>query len=347
MPPLLARDFSFELPAELIAQNPSRRGHSRLLVVPKDFEKPLRHRGIRDLPGFLEPGDCLVVNDSKVIPARLHGIKTGTGAQMEMLLHRELLPAQWEALVRPYRRVAVGTEIQVGGRSVRVAELLGAGRVLLDFGTPRAAKWIIQHCGEPPLPPYIRREAAHDWKTDRRRYQTVFASEPGSVAAPTAGLHFSPGLLRSLAKGGVRVLPVTLHVGWGTFLPLPEGDLAGAALHSERYSVSLETAAALAGARRLRKRIIAVGTTAARTLESAADANGEVRAGSGETKIFIQPGYVWKALDGLLTNFHLPESSLLMLVCAWGGTARVLAAYREAVQQKYHFYSYGDAMLLL
>lgn len=318
-----------------------------MLVVSREPQKPILHSAIRDLPEFLEPGDCLVVNDSKVIPARLHVEKETTGARIELLLHRETAPAQWEALARPYRRVTAGTLLRAGNRSLRVAELLGAGRVRVDFGTRQAARWILQHHGEPPLPPYIRRAAPADLKRDRNRYQTVYAAHPGSVAAPTAGLHFSRGLLQRLKARGIKVVSVTLHVGWGTFSPLPEGDLTDVLLHPERYRIPEETAAALAAARRAGKRVIAVGTTAARTLESAAAATGEVLAGEGETRLFIQPGYAWKTVDGLLTNFHLPESSLLMLVCALGGRHRILEAYREAVQQKYHFYSYGDAMLLL
>jgi S-adenosylmethionine:tRNA ribosyltransferase-isomerase len=344
---MLAKDFSFQLPPELIAQIPRRRGFSRLLVVPQEKQQPLVHTMIRSLPGQLEPGDCLVVNNSKVIPARLRAIKQPTGARMEILLHRELSPGTWEALVRPYRRVKSGMVLRVGSGDIRVAGLCGEGRIVVDFGSRRIAQRIMRQHGEPPLPPYIRRSGRTDWQADRRRYQTLFAHPPGSVAAPTAGLHFSAGLLKQLQARGVNIVTITLHVGWGTFSPLPEGDLTGRSLHPERYFIPKETVAAIARCHAEQKRVIACGTTVTRALEAAALSPGNLHAGEGETGIFIQPGYRWKIIDGLLTNFHLPESSLFMLVCARGGKQRILQAYQEAISQKYHFYSYGDAMLLL
>ncbi len=346
MSPLLAQDFTFELPPERIAQTPRRRGTSRLLVLPKS-EGPIRHGNIRDVVQWLNPGDCLVVNDTKVIPARLHVLKPSTGAKIEVLLHREQSAGQWDALVRPYKRVHAGTVLAIGDTEFKVVELRGEGRVVVDFGSRRALKHVLKLYGEPPLPPYIQRRGDVKWAHDRRRYQTVFASAPGSVAAPTAGLHFSEGLLKDLRHHGVRIHTVTLHVGWGTFSPLPEGDVSGVNLHPEYYHIPEETVAAIAQSKKEHKRVVACGTTVTRALESAADKDGILHPGSGETRIFIYPGYRWKVIDGLLTNFHLSGTSLLMLVCALAGKGRVLDAYQEAITQKYNFYSYGDAMLLL
>lgn len=340
--------FDFELPPDLIAQKAKRRGSSRLLVLPADQEC-LIHGAIRDLPAWLAPGDCLVVNDSRVLPARLWAKKPDTNGTVELLLHREIRPAIWEALARPYRRLKPGTKLTVGRFPAQIRELLGEGRVLLDFVSRPLARKAIRSAGTVPLPPYIRRDFRSPGPgelQDRRRYQTVFARIEGSVAAPTAGLHFSSSMVRRLRDQGVQVVPVTLHVGWGTFAPLTETAWMAGRLHPERYRVSTETAGVLNDCRRRGRRIIACGTTVARTLESATDPSGEIRANEGETDLFIQPGYVWKAVDVLLTNFHLPRSSLLMLVCALAGRERVLSAYAEAVRLGYRFYSYGDAMLV-
>jgi len=325
---------------------PRRRGQSRLLVLEKTSGK-VCHNSIRNLPELLRAGDCLVVNDTKVIPARLRAVKVETGARIEILLHREISPVLWETLARPCRRLQIGTQLQVGTVACEVAKLDGAGRIQVRFATARAAATAMNRFGEPPLPPYIRRFEETDWRQDRKRYQTVFAAQSGSVAAPTAGLHFSPALLTELERRGVKVAKVTLHVGWGTFAPLPEGDLTGHELHSERFRITRECADTINQCRARGGRIIACGTTATRTLESATRLDGTFEPAEGETRLFIQPGYTWKAVDGLLTNFHLPCSSLLMLVCAFAGRDRVLAAYAEAIQERYRFYSYGDAMLLL
>jgi S-adenosylmethionine:tRNA ribosyltransferase-isomerase len=340
--------FDFELPAAQIAQHAVRRGSSRLLVLPAGEVSGV-HSVFRDLPHWMSPGDCLVVNDSRVLPARLWATKSDTGGKVELLLHREIQPARWEALARPYRRLRPGTELSLGPAHARVEGLLGEGRITLAFASPQAARLAIRRSGTVPLPPYIRRTFRTPGpaeKQDRRRYQTIFARTEGSVAAPTAGLHFSNGMIGSLRTRGVRVVPVTLHVGWGTFTPLTEAAWASRRLHPERYQVTQETVDLIADCRRRGNRVIACGTTVARTLESASNGAGQVRAGEGETELFIQPGYRWRTVDGLLTNFHLPRSSLLVLVCALAGRERILAAYAEAVRQGYRFYSYGDAMLV-
>jgi S-adenosylmethionine:tRNA ribosyltransferase-isomerase len=334
-----ASDFDYSLPPELIAQQPRRRGSSRLLVLDRKSGE-VKHAHIRDLVRLLAPGDCLVVNDSRVIPARLRAVKPDTGAKVELLLFKDLGAGAWQALVRPYRRVQAGTSLQVGRAACKVVSLDGAGRVTVRFASARAAQAAMARSGEPPLPPYIHRPAGTDWRRDRTRYQTVYASAPGSVAAPTAGLHFSRALLAALRRRGVRVARVTLHVGLGTFAPLPDGPLEGHALHAEHYRLSPRC-------RRAGGRVVACGTTTARVLETAAGPDGRLHPGSGETALFIRPGHRWQAVDALLTNFHLPRSSLLLLACAFGGREKVLAAYAEAVRARYYFYSYGDAMLLL
>lgn len=342
-----AADFSYHLPPELIAQQPRRRGSSRLLLLPREHGD-IRHLNVRDLPDLLAPGDCLVVNDSRVLPARLRAVKQPSGARIELLLHRELAPGVWEALARPCRRLAAGCRLDVGGHLLTVLGLDGHGRIRIGFPPRVPALQLMRRYGEPPLPPYIRRLPGQDGGKDRRRYQTIFAAAPGSVAAPTAGLHFSPALVRALRRRGVGITSVTLHVGWGTFAPLPDGDLPDDfSLHPEYFHISEDAARRLRQVRDRGGRLIACGTTVARALESAADSSGRVSAGGRETRLCIRPGYVWKAVDGLLTNFHLPGSSLLLLVAAFGRKERVLAAYAEAVRQHYHFYSYGDAMFLL
>ena len=247
----------------------------------------------------------------------------------------------------PRRRLRPGTELAAGGERLWVEAVGGRGAVHLRFNDARAARRLMSRVGEPPLPPYIHRAPGEDLRADRRRYQTVYAARPGSVAAPTAGLHFSPGLLDDLRRAGIAMPRVTLHVGWGTFQPLPDGDLEGFRLHAERFEVPPAAAEAVAKCRARGGRVVACGTTAARVLESTAGPGGAPEARSGETELFIAPGYRWRLVDGLLTNFHLPRSSLLMLVSALAGRERVLAAYAEAVRGQYAFYSYGDAMLLL
>ena len=343
-------DYDYVLPSDRIARYPAaQRDQSRLLVVAR-AGGPFRHLVFRELPELFRPNDLLVVNDSRVIPARLLGRKP-TGASSEILLLRPTDdadpadPRTWEALVRPGaklkpgRRVVIADDLEV--EIVGGAE--GGGRVvrLVSPGPARAA---IERHGHVPLPPYLERE---DEPFDRERYQTVYARVPGSVAAPTAGLHFTSSVLDELEARGVRRAAITLAVGVGTFRPVEEEDPSAHEMHPERWRIEPEAAAAIAEARRAGGRIWAVGTTVARTLESAAEEDGTVRAGTGETRLFIRPPYRFRAVDALLTNFHLPRSTLLMLVAAFGGFERVVYAYRIAVAEGYRFYSYGDAMVLV
>lgn len=331
---MLTRDFDYELPEERIAQEPAPRGDSRLLVL--DAEGPDRHRRVRDLPRLLRPGDLLVLNDTRVIPARLHG-RRGEG-KMEILLVEKLggiEGVEWEALVRPGRRARPGTEIAFEGLSALVVDKR-EGRYRLRFSEPVEPH--LDRLGHIPLPPYIHRP---DQAADRDRYQTVFARNPGAIAAPTAGLHFSEGLLEEIAAAGIGFARVTLHVGIGTFKPVSAERVEDHRMDRERYEVGEETAEAIRRTRESGGRIVAVGTTVVRTLESSKGI-----AGSGSTELFITPGFRFRVVDVLLTNFHLPRSTLLMLVSAFAGRERVLAAYEEAIREGYRFYSYGDAMLV-
>ena len=332
---MLTRDFDYELPEERIAQEPAPRGESRLLVL--DAEGPQRHRRVRDLPGLLRPGDLLVLNDTRVIPARLYGHR-GEG-KMEVLLVEKLGDhpdgREWEALVRPGRRARPGTEIVFEGLSCEVVDKR-EDRYHLRFSEPVEPH--LDRLGHIPLPPYIHRP---EQASDRDRYQTVFARTPGAIAAPTAGLHFSEKLLEEIAAAGIGIARVTLHVGIGTFKPVSAERVEDHRMDRERYEVGEETAEAIRRTRESGGRIVAVGTTVVRTLESS---GGE--AGSGATELFITPGFRFQVVDVLLTNFHLPRSTLLMLVSALAGRERVLAAYEEAIREGYRFYSYGDAMLV-
>jgi len=338
-------DFDFELPAERIAQTALPRGQSRLLVL--DREGAGRHRRIADLPDLLAPGDLLVVNDTRVIPARLFATLEPTGARIELLLVEKRGPRLWDALAKPGRKARVGARLLLAsGLAATVVEKLGDGRHRLELDgeiEPRLAE-----IGHVPLPPYIDRP---DDAADRERYQTLFARRDGAIAAPTAGLHFSAELLAELERRGVGRAEVTLHVGIGTFKPVKAELVHEHRMESERWEIPAAAAEAIARTRRAGGRIVAVGTTVVRTLESAsladAEAGGEgrVRAGAGATSLFITPGFRFRAVDLLLTNFHLPKSTLLMLVSAFAGRERVLAAYAEAIPEGYRFYSYGDAML--
>ncbi|HWM91013.1 MAG TPA: tRNA preQ1(34) S-adenosylmethionine ribosyltransferase-isomerase QueA [Thermoanaerobaculia bacterium] len=330
---MLTRDFDYELPEERIAQEPAPRGESRLLVL--DAEGPGRHRRVRDLPGLLRPGDLLVLNDTKVIPARLFG-RRGEG-RMEVLLVEKLGDREWEALVRPGRRARPGTVILFDGLTAEVVDKREDQyrQYRLRFSEPVEPH--LDRLGHIPLPPYIRRP---DSAADRERYQTVFARTPGAIAAPTAGLHFSEDLLERIAAAGIGIARVTLHVGIGTFKPVSAERVEDHRMDRERYEIGEETAEAIRRTRESGGRIVAVGTTVVRTLESS-----EGAAGSGSTDLFITPGYRFRVVDILLTNFHLPRSTLLMLVSAFAGRERVLAAYEEAIREGYRFYSYGDAML--
>lgn len=335
-------DFVYDLPEELIAQTPVEpRDHSRLLAVSRT-DGAMEHRHFYDLPDYLRPGDVLVVNDTRVMPARLIGERAGGGA-CEVLLLRQLSPVSWETLVKPGRKLKSGARVSFGGGRLEAtieAPTEAGGRVVrfdVASGTLEAA---LDDLGEMPLPPYI-----HEKLEDRERYQTVYAREKGSAAAPTAGLHFTPELLEKIRAMGVTVVPVLLHVGLGTFRPVKVEDISQHHMHSEFYSVTPEAAEAVNRAKAEGRRVIAVGTTSVRTLESAAR-DGTLEPSSGWTDIFITPGYRFQMVDALITNFHLPGSTLIMLVSALMGRERTLAVYEEAVRQRYRFFSFGDAMLI-
>jgi S-adenosylmethionine:tRNA ribosyltransferase-isomerase len=342
--------FEFDLPSTSIAQRPlERREEARLLVVNRSDES-FQHLQVADLPRLLQSGDTLVLNDTRVVPARLLGRKKRGGGRVELLFLEERSPWIWDVLMRASRRPRPGEVISLPGGAQAI--LLAEGergrctlRVESDCPVP---EWLEAH-GETPLPPYIhRRDADPELKAmDRERYQTVYARLPGAVAAPTAGLHFSPSLLRRLAAGGVNPVHVTLHVGPGTFRPVHAEQIEGHRMDSERFEVSRETAIVLDAARTGPGRIVAVGSTAVRTLETTARCGIPVEAGCGRTDLFIHPPFEFRLTDAMLTNLHLPRSTLLMMVCAFGGIELILRAYREAVARSYRFYSYGDAMLIL
>ncbi len=340
--------FDYELPADRIAQEPAEpRDSSRLLVLDRRAGA-LRDAHVRDLGALLRPDDCLVLNDTRVVPARLLGWIEGSGREAELLLVRELDGGEWEALVRPARHCPVGTVLVVADGAARAVVLglgpLGQRRVRLE--TSGGVPDLLARHGLPPLPPYIRRyrkPGGEDWA----RYQTVYAERDGAVAAPTAGLHFTPELLATLAGGGVELRRVTLHVGPGTFRPVRVARLSEHRMEAESYVVPASTADAVARARAEGRRVVAVGTTTVRALETAAGPDGTVAAGAGWTELTILPGHRFRAVDALLTNFHLPRSSLLLLVSALAGRERILAAYHHAIDSGYRFYSYGDAMLIL
>ena len=337
--------FDYELPPEAIAQTPLEpRDASRLMVLDRR-KKTTAHRFFRDLPQLLSPGDLLVANDSRVIPARLFGRRGGPdGARLEVLLLRPIGPDQWEVLVRPGRRAPRGTRLFFGQGEME-AEVIGqtdfGGRVL---AFSYAGDWhaLLGRLGQAPLPPYIHAPLA-----DPERYQTIYARQDGSVAAPTAGLHFTPALLEALGGAGINLAYLTLHVGLGTFRPVSAERVEDHAMHAEFYTLPPETATAIAETKARGGRVVVVGTTCVRALESAADEDGRLQVGSGWTSIFIYPGYRFKVLDVLITNFHLPRSTLLMLVSAFAGREMVLGAYREALDRGYRFFSFGDAMLIL
>jgi S-adenosylmethionine:tRNA ribosyltransferase-isomerase len=336
---VLTGDFDYELPASSIAQEAAPRGESRLLAI--DLPGPERHARVGDLPRLLRPGDLLVLNDTRVIPARLFGRRAPSGGNLELLLIEPLGDREWDALVKPGRRARPGTVIELDGLTAEVVDKREDGRHRLRFSEPVEPH--LDRLGHIPLPPYIHRP---DTAEDRERYQTVYAANPGAVAAPTAGLHFTAALLEEIAAAGVEIARVTLHVGIGTFRPVAVEWIEEHRMDRERYEIGEEAAAAIRRARERAGRVVAVGTTVVRTLESAALAGGgQVLPGSGATELFITPGFHFQVVDALLTNFHLPRSTLLMLVSALAGRERVLAAYEEAVREGYRFYSYGDAML--
>jgi S-adenosylmethionine:tRNA ribosyltransferase-isomerase len=353
-------DFDYHLPPELIAQEPAtQRDQSRLLVLSRT-DGSMEHRRFSDLPHYLRPGDVLVLNDSRVIPARLRGRNARSGGEFELLLLEENGRNDWWVMLRPGRRARVGTEIvltNLDGTPAKarasVVEVNPEGHRRLRFEGVSDVVQRLDKLGEVPLPPYIERAAPNLRAEDRERYQTIYARVNGSVAAPTAGLHFTQPLLDQLREMGVAVRHVTLHVGLGTFAPVKADRLEGHAMHEERYEVSRETADLLNQAKAAGKRIVAVGTTVVRVLEAAAFTTGRLAAGSGRTRIFLHPPCQFRMADAMLTNFHLPCSTLLMLVCAFagpgttGGRDRILTAYAEAIRERYRFFSYGDAMLIL
>ncbi len=336
-------DFYFDLPEELIAQDPLEdRSSSRLLVLNKDTGAT-EHRIFRDIYDYLEPGDCLVLNNTKVIPARLYGEREGTGGQVEVLLLKRGEGDVWETLVRPGKKCKPGQKLVFGGGKLRaeVLETVDDGNRLIKFYYDGIWEEVLDSLGEMPLPPYI----THKLK-DKNRYQTVYAKYDGSAAAPTAGLHFTPELLKKIEDKGIKLAYVTLHVGLGTFRPVKEENILDHHMHTEMYQVTKEAADIINSTKEHGGRVICVGTTSCRTVESASDENGIVRAGSGDTSIFIYPGYRFKVLDCLITNFHLPESTLVMLVSALAGRENILNAYGEAIKERYRFFSFGDAMFI-
>ena len=353
MEALIKSDYYFDLPEELIAQDPLEdRSSSRLLAVDK-HTGAFEHRIFRDIKDYLRPGDCLVLNNTRVIPARLIGeriidysnIKPGfapgaEGAQIEVLLLKRKENDTWETLVKPGKKAKTGTKISFGDGKLTgtVVDVLSDGNRLVQFAYQGIFEEVLDELGQMPLPPYITHKLQ-----DKNRYQTVYAKYDGSAAAPTAGLHFTPELLSEIEAMGVTIASVTLHVGLGTFRPVKEDNILEHHMHTEAYQVLPEEAEKINKTKREGGRVICVGTTSCRTVESATDENGILRAGSGDTSIFIYPGYKFKMLDCLITNFHLPESTLLMLVSALAGRENVLKVYEEAVREKYRFFSFGDA----
>ena len=336
-------DFYYDLPEELIAQDPLEdRSSSRLMILDKETGKT-EHHVFREIIDELNPGDCLVINDTKVIPARLIGAKEDTGAKIEVLLLKRGADDVWETLVKPGKKARQGPRISFGDGLLvgEVMDVVEEGNRLIHFEYEGVCEEILDQLGQMPLPPYITHQLQ-----DKDRYNTVYAVHSGSAAAPTAGLHFTPELLEEIRAKGVEIAPVTLHVGLGTFRPVKVDDVEHHHMHSEFYTVTQEAADKINTARKNGGKIIAVGTTSTRTLESVGTEDGTVKAGSGWTQIFIYPGYQFKVIDSLITNFHLPESTLVMLVSALAGREHVLAAYEEAVKEKYRFFSFGDAMLI-
>lgn len=336
-------DFNFALPEELIAQDPLEdRSSSRLLVLDKETGKT-EHHVFREIIDYLEAGDCLVINDTKVIPARLIGSKIGTDAKIEVLLLKRKENDVWETLVKPGKKAKIGTRISFGDGLLvgEVVDIVEEGNRLIHFEYEGIFEEILDRLGQMPLPPYITHQLE-----DKNRYQTVYAKHSGSAAAPTAGLHFTPELLKKIEEKGVQIARVTLHVGLGTFRPVKVDNILEHHMHSEFYQIEEEAAEKINTAKANGKRVIAVGTTSCRTIESAAKEDGTIAPVSGWTDIFIYPGYQFKVLDCLITNFHLPESTLVMLVSALAGREHVLNAYEEAIKERYRFFSFGDAMFI-
>ncbi|HIR89972.1 MAG TPA: tRNA preQ1(34) S-adenosylmethionine ribosyltransferase-isomerase QueA [Candidatus Fimimorpha faecalis] len=337
------KDFDYYLPEELIAQDPLEdRSSSRLMILDKKTGE-IRHSIFKNIIEELNPGDCLVINNTKVIPARLYGAKVGTDAKIEVLLLKRKENNIWEVLVKPGKKAKIGTKISFGeGKLIgTVVDIVEEGNRLIQFSYEGIFEEVLDELGQMPLPPYI----THQLK-DKNRYQTVYAKYDGSAAAPTAGLHFTKELLKEIQAKGVTVASVTLHVGLGTFRPVKVENVLEHHMHSEFFMIEESEAKKINDAKAAGGRIISVGTTSCRTLESAADENGKLKATSGWTDIFIYPGYSFKIIDALITNFHLPQSTLVMLVSALAGREHILAAYEEAVKERYRFFSFGDAMLI-
>ena len=337
------QDFYYELPEELIAQDPLEdRSSSRLLVLDKE-SGAVSHHVFKEIVDYLHEGDCLVINDTKVLPARLIGSKVGTNAKIEILLLKRKENNIWETLVKPGKKAKIGTKISFGEGLLigEVIDVVEEGNRLVQFTYEGIFEEILDQLGQMPLPPYITHQLQ-----DKNRYQTVYAKHTGSAAAPTAGLHFTPELLEQIEQMGVNIARVTLHVGLGTFRPVKVEEITDHHMHSEFYMIDEAAAEKINRAKDSGHRVICVGTTSCRTIESAADETGHLKACSGWTEIFIYPGYQFKILDCLITNFHLPESTIIMLVSALAGREHVLAAYEEAVKERYRFFSFGDAMLI-
>ncbi len=340
---MLVADFDYFLPEELIAQTPlAERPSSKLLVLDKETGKT-EHKSFRNILDFLQEGDCLVLNNTKVIPARLYGVREDTGSAVEFLLLSQKQDDIWEVILKPGKKCKPGKIISFGDGKLRaeILEILDGGNRLVKFIYDGIFNEILSELGEMPLPPYI-----HEKLKDRDRYQTVYAKYDGSAAAPTAGLHFDEEMLLRVKEKGVKLAFVTLHVGLGTFRPVKADKVSDHLMHSEHYHISKETADTINEAKKSGKKVICVGTTSTRVVESVADENGFLEEKTGDTNIFIYPGYRFKCLDGLITNFHLPKSTLIMLVSALAGKENVMNAYREAVEEKYRFFSFGDAMLI-
>lgn len=337
-------DFFYDLPKELIAQTPvTPRDSSRLLVLGRNTGE-IQHRHFYDIIDYLDEGDLIVANDSRVLPARIYGVKDETGARVEFLLLKQISGNRWETLCKPGRKAREGTRFVFGDGLLRatVAEVRDDGNRIVDFDCDESFFAVLDKIGQMPLPPYITAEL-----NDKERYQTVYSHELGSAAAPTAGLHFTEELMDKIRAKGVNIAYVTLHVGLGTFRPVKVDDVTKHKMHSEHYEIPAETAELINRTKRNGKRVIAIGTTSCRTLESVAARYGEIKPCEGFTDIFIYPGFEFKVLDGLVTNFHLPESTLIMLVSAFAGYDNIMNAYKTAVEEKYRFFSFGDAMAIL